>query len=41
MPVPIETNKAYYRVVRIIKRSGAQEKELVLERIEKPTTPKA
>lgn len=35
-----ETKKAYYRVVRIIKASGAQEKELILERTEKPTTPK-
>ena len=37
----VETTKAYYRVVRIIKASGAQEKQVVLERIEKPTTPKA
>lgn len=34
-----ETIQAYYRVVEIRKSSGAQEKVLVLERIQKPTSP--
>lgn len=39
MALPVEDGVAYYRVISIRRASGAQEKALIVERVNKPIDP--
>lgn len=39
MSIPSPTEKAYYRVVSVLKIPGSRKKQLTIERTEKPITP--